>query len=110
RGLDGAMLGRAAFQNPDLLFDVDRKVFGEDRRTDPSALIDTMAAYIDAHVAEGGRASHVTKAMIGLFQGVPGARRWRQILSTRAHEDGADSRVLREAFAAVASRLAERAA
>jgi tRNA-dihydrouridine synthase A len=60
-----------------------------------------MADYCAAHVAAGGRLSHVTRHMTGLFHGLPGARRWRQILSTDAMQPGAGPQVLREAFAAV---------
>lgn len=100
--LDGVMLGRAAYHNPGLLADVDR-LFYEDGASPVSIdrLVEAMADHIDAHVAAGGRANHVTRHMVGLFSGQPGARRWRQILSVEAVKDGADSAVLKQALAAV---------
>ena len=64
-------------------------------------LLAAMSAYADRHIAEGGRLGHVTRHMVGLFHGLPGARRYRQILSVDATRPGAGSEVLREAFAVV---------
>ena len=102
RGVDGVMLGRAAYQEPGLLAGVDARFYGEPAATpDWAALIDGMADYCAAHVAAGGRLAHVTRHMTGLFHGFPGARRWRQMLSTLAVQPGAEPQVLRDAFAAV---------
>jgi tRNA-dihydrouridine synthase A len=100
--VDGAMLGRAAYHTPGLLAGVDSAVHGEPARdTDWAGLIETMAAYCTLHIAAGGRLAHVTRHMTGLFHGLPGARRYRQILSTEATRQGAGPAVLRAAFAAV---------
>lgn len=100
--VDGAMLGRAAYQSPGLLADVDATIYaGEGKRPDLDAVVETMADYIDRHVAAGGKANHVTRHMVGLFHGVSGARYWRQILSMRAVLPGADGDVLRKALRAV---------
>ncbi|MGE0499481.1 MAG: tRNA dihydrouridine(20/20a) synthase DusA [Rhizobiaceae bacterium] len=100
--VDGAMLGRAAYQTPGLLADVDAEVFGADAGpVDWPGVIETMADHAARHIANGGRLSHVTRHMVGLFHGLPGARRWRQILSTDAVKPGAGPEVLRAAFAAV---------
>ncbi|AQS41783.1 MAG: tRNA-dihydrouridine synthase [Candidatus Tokpelaia hoelldobleri] len=102
RSVDGVMIGRAAYHNPQLLADVDHKIYGAPATTvDYPALIDTMAACIDAHIASGGRAAHVTRHMVGLFHGQAGARRWRQILSTDAAHHDATSEVLHKAFACI---------
>ncbi len=98
--LDGAMLGRAAYHQPHILRDVDRLFYGDVR--EPAAwgeLMDVMQEYATRHVASGGRMSHVTRHMVGLFHGLPGARRWRQVLSTKAHLHGAGPQVIAEAFA-----------
>jgi tRNA-dihydrouridine synthase A len=109
--VDGVMLGRAAYHNPAVLAEVDHLVYGEPASTiDHAAIIDAMAEHAARHIAEGGRLSHVTRHMVGLFHGQPGARRFRQILSTDATRPGAGPEVLREAFAAVAVGTAERAA
>ncbi|PSJ64269.1 tRNA dihydrouridine(20/20a) synthase DusA [Kumtagia ephedrae] len=108
--VDGVMLGRAAYHVPAILADVDALVDADPAPVDFAALLETMAAYADAHIAAGGRLAHVTRHMVGLFHGRPGARRFRQILSTEATRPGADSAVLRRAFAAVEDERAAEAA
>jgi tRNA-dihydrouridine synthase A len=100
--VDGAMLGRAAYHTPGILTGVDATFYGEEAEEfDFAALIETMADYCARHIAAGGRLAHVTRHMVGLFHGLPGARRWRQILSIDAAKPGAGPHVLRDAFAAV---------
>lgn len=100
--VDGVMLGRAAYQNPAILAGVDALLEGGERApVDYALLIEAMAAYAERHIASGGRLSHVTRHMIGLFHGFDGARRYRQILSSRATKPGAGAEILREAFSAV---------
>jgi tRNA-dihydrouridine synthase A len=107
---DGVMLGRAAYHTPAILADVDGLVGPAPAVVDFAALLDSMAAYADEHIARGGRLSHVTRHMVGLFHGRPGARRFRQILSTEANHPQANSSVLRRAFAAVEAEQAREAA
>lgn len=100
--VDGAMLGRAAYHTPGILAGADHTIYGGEPKTfDFGALIDTMADYAARHIERGGRLGHVTRHMVGLFHGLPGARRYRQILSTDATKPGAGSDVLRTAFAAI---------
>ena len=100
--LDGAMMGRAAYQTPGILADVDRAVHGEpSEAADWPVVIARMAEHAAAHIASGGRLIHVTRHMTGLFHGLPGARRWRQILSTDAAKPGAGPEVLFRALGAV---------
>jgi tRNA-dihydrouridine synthase A len=100
--VDGAMLGRAAYHTPGILAAADVVFYGEaGRPLDPQALLETMSAYAERHIAAGGRLGHVTRHIVGLFHGLPGARRYRQILSTDAVKPGAGPDVLRKAFAAV---------
>jgi len=99
---DGVMLGRAAYHNPGLLAEVDRRIFGAtEAPIEWRELVDRMADYCAAHIAGGGRLTHVTRHMVGLFHGLPGARRFRQILSTDATKVGAGPEVLRAAFAEI---------
>jgi tRNA-dihydrouridine synthase A len=99
-GVDGVMLGRAAYHEPGLLAEVDARFYGEPARApDWGDIIDRMAEYGARHIAAGGRLAHVTRHMVGLFHGLAGARRWRQVLSTEATRPGAGPEVLREAFA-----------
>ncbi|CCV13715.1 tRNA-dihydrouridine synthase A [Mesorhizobium sp. STM 4661] len=100
--VDGAMLGRAAYHTPGILADVDAAFHGgESDAFNFAALIDAMAAYAARHIERGGRLGHVTRHMVGLFHGLPGARRYRQILSTDGTRPGAGPDVLRTAFAAI---------
>ncbi|WP_292502938.1 tRNA dihydrouridine(20/20a) synthase DusA [Mesorhizobium sp.] len=100
--VDGAMLGRAAYHTPGILAGVDAAFYGDKPDAlDFAALIDAMADYAARHIERGGRLGHVTRHMVGLFHGLPGARRYRQILSTDATRPGAGPDVLKAAFAAV---------
>jgi len=99
---DGVMLGRAAYETPGLLADVDGRFFDEAAApVDPWAAAEAMIPYVEAHVAAGGRPHAVTRHMIGLFHGRPGARAWRRTLSERASRPGADASVLRDALDAL---------
>ena len=85
-GLDGVMIGRAAYHQPaDILSAADRRVFGD---TGPDSSAETavlaMLPYIEAHLTGGGRLHQVTRHMLGLFAGRPGARAWRRTLSEGA--------------------------
>lgn len=97
---DGVMLGRAAYHSPWILTELESALTG---RTPPDAedVVDRMAEHARQHLAAGGRLPHVTRHMLGLFQGRPGARRWRRILSEGAHRPDADERLLGRALAAL---------
>jgi tRNA-dihydrouridine synthase A len=109
--VDGAMLGRAAYHTPSVLAGADAMLAGRGASEfDFAGLVDTMADYAARHIARGGRLAHVTRHMVGLFHGMPGARRWRQILSEEAVRPAAGPEVLRAAFAAVDLKGAAEAA
>ncbi len=95
--VDGVMLGRAAYQNPAILAGID----GDAEAPSLEAAAERMIPYAERHCAAGGRVSNVTRHMIGLFQGRPGARRWRQILTEEGTRPGAGPDVIRRALAAV---------
>jgi tRNA-dihydrouridine synthase A len=99
--LDGVMLGRAAYQHPAMLVGVDALMGAPQEAIDLREAAERMIPYAEAHCAAGGRISSVTKPMIGLFQGVPGARLWRQILTVEAARAGAGPEVIERALAAV---------
>ncbi len=102
--LDGIMLGRSAYQNPQCLLEIDRVLTASTaEEMSMSALIDIMCDYIDRQIAQSDRlrVNHITRHMVGLFQGQPGARRFRQILSSDSVRSGATSDVLRSAYAAI---------
>src|SRR5688572_12466936 len=100
--VDGVMLGRAAYQHPAILADVDQFVGGTEPPADLVSAAERMIPYAEAHCAAGGRLAAVTRHMIGLFQGRPGARLWRQILTVEGSRAGAGPEVIRRALAAVA--------
>ncbi|MCF2870444.1 tRNA dihydrouridine(20/20a) synthase DusA [Octadecabacter sp. G9-8] len=106
-GLDGVMIGRAAYHNPvDILQRADAVIWGEDVGPDPVQLVLSMRAYIEAHLADDlgkmqPKLSQVTKHMLGLFAGQPGARHWRRHLSEHGHRAGAGWSVVEDALAAL---------
>jgi tRNA-dihydrouridine synthase A len=108
--VDGVMFGRAAYHEPGMLAGLDQILGAPAASVDFGDVIEAMAAYAERHIARGGRLSHVTRHMVGLFHGMPGARRYRQILSTEATRPGAGPEVLRRAFAAVRPVREEEAA
>ncbi|MEO0865340.1 MAG: tRNA-dihydrouridine synthase, partial [Pseudomonadota bacterium] len=101
-GLDGVMIGRAAYHQPaDILGTADRRIFGSGPdRTAEDAVV-AMLPYIDAHLSAGGRLHQVTRHMLGLFAGRPGARGWRRMLSEGAVRDGAGPELVEAALAQV---------
>ncbi|OAN75246.1 tRNA dihydrouridine synthase DusA [Sulfitobacter sp. EhC04] len=81
-GLDGVMVGRAAYHSPaDLLCAADRRIFGAGPDSTPEQAVHDMLPYIEAHLVKGGRLNQITRHMLGLFAGRPGARGWRRSLS-----------------------------
>ncbi len=111
RGVDGAMLGRAAYHWPALLAEADARFHGGAAgAVDRQAVIEAMCAHAERHIASGGRLSHVTRHMVGLFQGLPGARRYRQVLAAEATRPGAGPQVLRRAFSEIRSEADREAA
>ena len=103
-GLDGVMIGRAAYQNPHaILAPADRAIFGEDApATTADQAVEDMLPYIEAQRAAGVRLNQITRHMLTLFQGRPGARRWRRVLSEGAHLPGAGPELVEAALAEVA--------
>lgn len=100
--VDGVMLGRAAYHDMALMSEVDARIYGHPAKAvDWIVIRDAMMAYAEAHIAQGGKLGNITRHMIGLFSGVDGARRFRQILSSDAVKPGAGPEVIARAFAAV---------
>ncbi len=98
QGLDGVMLGRAAYHDPASVLVGADALWGDDFAPDLVAVIDAMRPYIAAHLAGGGRLHQITRHMLGLFAGRPGARSWRRVLSENASRDGAGLDVLDRAL------------
>ena len=91
RGIDGVMVGRAAYQQPaQILSNVDTNIFGEVLNSSPFDVAGSMRAYLKKHCDQGGRPHQVTRHMIGLFHGLPGAKIWRQYLSKSSSNKNID--------------------
>ncbi|HEX8755697.1 MAG TPA: tRNA dihydrouridine(20/20a) synthase DusA [Steroidobacteraceae bacterium] len=106
---DGVMLGREAYHRPAILSELQRELGGGERFEPPSraALLERMASYTQRQLAQGDRLSAITRHMLGLYAGEPGARDYRRLLSEGARVAGAGPELLREA--AAAAREARRA-
>ena len=113
-GLDGVMVGRAAYQRPaDVLLGADAAVYGADAHVAHDAhagpgkqrsredVVAAMLPYIDAHLLAGGRLHQITRHMLGLFSGRPGARVWRRLLSEGAQQAQAGPELVEQALAVV---------
>ena len=102
-GLDGVMIGRAAYHAPaDILLPADRVIFGEDGPdATPHEIARAMLPYIERQLGQGERLHAVTRHMLGLFTGRPGARAWRRHLSEHAPRDGAGPEVVETALSLV---------
>ncbi|GAA0196427.1 tRNA dihydrouridine(20/20a) synthase DusA [Actinomadura yumaensis] len=107
--LDGVMLGRAAYHEPALLGQADRRLFGaETVDVDAFAALDRYRPYMAARLAEGVRLATMTRHMLGLMHGRPGARAFRRILTVEAIRPGAGLEVLDRAAEAVREAEARR--
>ena len=98
-GLDGVMLGRAAYHDPWLLAEVDRQFYGDrTRQLARAEVVDAMADYAQRQIAEGVPLRSIVRPMLGLYHGRPGARAWRRTLSDASLLAGADARLLMQAM------------
>ncbi len=100
--VDGVMIGREAYQNPWLLAAVDGRIFAADGPIQSRRqLVEGLLPFVAQQHKQGVPVHRVTRHMLGLFQGQPGARAWRRHLSENAHRPGAGPEVLEEALALV---------
>ncbi|WP_375570405.1 tRNA dihydrouridine(20/20a) synthase DusA [Ahrensia marina] len=111
QGMDEVMIGRAAYQTPaDILLHADEVLFGDTSSSQSRGdVVRAMLPYIEKHLVQGGRLNQITRHMIGLFAGQPGARQWRRILSEGAHLDGAGPELVLQALSAVEQRQTQKA-
>ena len=101
QGLDGVMLGRAAYHDPVSVLVGADALWGDSPGLDAFAAVDAIRPYIADHLASGGRLHQITRHMLGAFMHRPGARGWRRVLSDRANKPGAGLEVLDAALAEV---------
>jgi tRNA-dihydrouridine synthase A len=103
--VDGVMMGRAAYQEPWRLLEVDPEIFGEAApHATMKAAFEAMMPYIDAELSKGTRLHAITRHLVGAYHGVPGARHFRRHLAERGVKPGAGFEVLRDAIALVEDR------
>lgn len=108
RQVDGVMLGRTAYHEPYRLAEIEHALHGTPlpARDD---ILQQLRPYVEAHLARGDRLQHITRHILGLYQGLPGARAFRRVLSEQAHRGDADWCVVERAMAArSAARAHER--
>lgn len=96
--IDGVMIGREAYHNPYLFSQVDQR-FYQQTSTPPSRfeVLEQFYPYVEQALQNGARLNHITRHILGLFQGVPGARAWRRHLSENAHKEKANIDVIQSA-------------
>jgi tRNA-dihydrouridine synthase A len=108
--VDGLMLGRAAYQTPYILAEVDQRLFGSDAPPPTRrAVLEGMIPYIEAHLAKGGRLNNICRHMLGIYHGQPGARAFRRHISEHGPGAKAGIEVLQDAIELAERGIAERA-
>lgn len=100
--VEGVMVGREAYQNPWMLASIDEALFGMDNPAESREdVIAALLPYTQQQLARGASLNHITRHILGLYQGVPGARKFRRYLSEHAYKTGAGIDVLAQACALV---------
>ncbi|WP_354624591.1 tRNA dihydrouridine(20/20a) synthase DusA [Psychromonas sp. MME2] len=101
--LDGVMLGREVYANPYLLSTVDQRLFASQEKVlTRFEVLEKMYPYIEQQLSNGANLNHIARHMLGLFQGVAGARAWRRHLSENGHVQGAGIEVMQKAASFIA--------
>jgi len=108
--VDGVILGREAYQNPWMLAQVDERLFGMDKPANSrDDVIAALLPYARRELERGAKLNHITRHILGLYQGVPGARKFRRHLSENAYKEEAGVEVLADAYALVTNRYEKQA-
>ncbi|AWK15451.1 tRNA dihydrouridine(20/20a) synthase DusA [Candidatus Fukatsuia symbiotica] len=104
--VDGVMMGREVYQNPAILTQVDPELFhSQPPIVDNVSAIEALYPYIEQELSQGTRLSNITRHILGIFQGIPGARQWRRHLSENAYKSGANIMVVEQALSLVKDRF-----
>ena len=99
--VDGVMIGRQAYHHPYFLAELEHHMNPTVPLPDRRNVVERMLPYIKRELEQGERLGRITRHMVGLFAGIPGARAWRRYISENAHGDGAGTEVLLEALDAM---------
>ena len=99
--VDGVMLGRAAYHTPWLLAECQQQLLDGSAVTRREDIIESMGVYLERQAGEGTAVKHISRHMLGLFQGLPGAKAWRRYLSENAYRDDNNTQLLNQALAAM---------
>lgn len=99
--IDGVMIGREAYQNPYWLVELQRELFDKSYTLSRHRAVEAMLPYIEQQLSQGESLKYITRHMLGLFQSVPGAKRWRRHLSENAYKEGSGIELVQEAAAMV---------
>lgn len=97
--VDGVMLGREIYQNPYLLAEVDQRIYGVDKPVvSREEVMEGFIAYATDQVAKGVRINYMTRHILGLYQGLPGSRKFRRVISEQAYKPNAGIEVIKAAL------------
>jgi len=107
RTVDGVMLGRAAYHNPWILTELEADMFGTTALFGRTAALERLLPYVGSEIGRGARLHDVARHLHGLFNGLPGARRYRRHLAEHSHRPGAGIDVLLEAASFVSEVVVE---
>lgn len=106
RHVDGVMMGREAYNNPWVMNDVDQRIFGRSpSNLDRFDALQKFLPYVEKQLTQGERLMHMTRHILGIFQGMPGGKQFRRYLSENGHRTDAKIDVLIEAIELVKQQL-----
>lgn len=104
--VDGVMLGRAIYENPYLLAEVDALYYRDTAaKPDRFGVLELLYPYIEAHLRQGGKLNHIARHLFGLFYAQPGGRLWRRFLTQQMFEENAGIEVLQQGAELVKAEL-----
>ncbi len=103
--VDGVMIGREAYHNPYSMIDVDHNIYDDTKQTQPTRMevLESYKEYMQQQMSEGVYLKSMSRHLLGLFTGEPGAKAWRRHISENAHKEGAGIEVIEKAAAFIKS-------
>ncbi len=101
--IDGVMIGREAYHNPFILADIDQLFYNHQASPSRIEVIEEFIGYLDKQIDKGVHLKHMSRHILGLFQGQVGAKKWRRHISENAHKPNTTSQVIKDALSEVYS-------